>query len=127
MARSLPARPARPSRAASALLALVALLVPAAAVTGLAAPAYASSEVCGTPLADLLGQDCTAPIANVYRAKADHGYQDLMKNPETTSDNAEFFLNTQQTDPDGDKVTFTCRLTRGGTVVKDWADCTYED
>ncbi len=105
-------------------LALLGLLAPAAIVAGTAAPSYASSSVCGTALADLLGQDCTAPEADIYRARADDGYDDLMEDPETTSDDVRVFIRTKAADPDGNQVTFSCRLTRGATVVQDWEDCT---
>jgi hypothetical protein len=128
---------ARPSRRSARIagiarthrsaLAGLAVLLSAGTLAALPAPSYASSTVCGTPLATVLGQDCTAPVANVYRAKADHGYQDLLSDPQTTSDNAEFFLNLKQADPDGKKVTYRCQLTRGETVVEAWTDCTYPD
>lgn len=110
-------------------LALLALLLPAAALTSLAAPAYASSQVCNTPeLAALLGQDCTAPTARIYSAKADpQGGLRLEPGDETTSGFVEFYMSTQEADPDGDRVTFSCRLERNGTVVKDWTDCTEDD
>ena len=116
-------------RTARLALALLGLTAPLVLVAGTAAPSYASSSVCGTPLATLLGQDCTAPVARVYSAKADHGFQDLSKKPETTARDAEFYMSTQAVDPDGDKVTFECRLERDGTVVtgQDWADCTDPD
>src|SRR6476660_7574929 len=111
-------------RPARLVLALLGLSAPALLVAGTPSPSYASSSVCGSPLADALGQDCTAPTARIYSAKANRGYQDLVKTPETTARDAEFYMSTQAKDPDGDKVTFTCRLERNGTVVgQDWQDC----
>ena len=111
-----------------AALALAALLLPALGTIALAAPAYATSPACGTLLAELAGQDCTAPVARVYDANgAPNGGLDFEEGETVLSGYAEFYISTEEADPDGDKVTFTCQLTRGGTVVKAWADCTEDD
>jgi hypothetical protein len=118
------ARQSRPRTLRSAL-ALLALLAPAATLAVVAAPPASAGALCGTPLAN---GDCTAPEAEIYRAREgdESGADDIAANGTTTSDEADFYVRIKNgaADPDVKKITYSCRLEKNGSVAKDWQDCT---